>query len=77
MKLSELNPKLTMTGFLVFDCPCGKCGGRIRIALEPSKDARGQSWTHTGYFPQSLTLLPSVNAEHSHFWIRSGNIEGA
>ncbi len=74
MKLADLNPKLTDTNFLIFDCPCGQCGGRIRVALEPSKLANG----HSGQFP-NLTLHPSINSGpgYWHGWIKNGEVTQA
>ena len=73
MKLRDFSPVLKDSGFLVFDCPCGKCGGRIRVALAPTKDSHGQSWQHFGNFPD-LTLHPSVDAGCWHGWIWDGEM---
>lgn len=73
MKLSNLNPKLGSDSVLVFDCPCGKCGGRIRVPLAPATDSKGQSWQHTGELA-NLTLVPSVNAGCWHGHIQNGEI---
>ena len=73
MQLSELNPKITESGFLVFDCPCSKCGGRIRVPLHPAQDRDGQSWSHSGNL-ENITLQPSVNAGCWHGFISNGQI---
>lgn len=76
MKLTELNPKFGRDGFLVFDCPV--CNGdrahRIRVSLAPALDKRGQSWSHIGEFPDSLTLTPSVDAGCWHGFIKAGEV---
>lgn len=80
MKLKELNPKLSDNGILRFDCPsCSLKGDAhgIRVPLAPAVDQHGQSWNHTGQFPDTLTLTPSVDAGCWHGWIRSGEIVGA
>jgi hypothetical protein len=77
MKLSELDPKLSDSGFLRFDCPaCSKSWNAhgIRVPLAPAVDGRGQSWQHTGAFPDSLTLTPSVDAGCWHGRIVNGEI---
>ena len=73
MMLAELNPAIREPGILVFDCPCGKCGGRIRVSLAPERDARGQSWNHFGCV-ERLTLSPSVGAGCWHGHIVEGEI---
>jgi len=71
MKLSELNPKLT-EGILVFDCPCGQCGGKIRVQVGSGIGERDGKpvWQISGNFPE-ITLTPSVRADPC--W--HGNIE--
>jgi len=69
MKLNELNPKLT-EGILVFDCPCGQCGGKIRVQVGPSADKERGIWRISGNFPE-ITLTPSIRADPC--W--HGNIE--
>ena len=80
MRLSELDPKLSDTGYMRFDCPvCSTKGNAhaIRIPLSPAVDQHGQSWQHTGAFPDSLTVNPSVNAGCWHGWIKNGEVLGA
>jgi len=80
MKLRELDPKLSAaTGILVFNCPCGRCGGRIRLRVnsEPSRDPKALQWKMTGEFPDSLTLTPSINAGCWHGYIRDGEVRRA
>ena len=77
MRLTELNPKLSDSGFLRFDCPvCSPKGDAhgIRVPLAPARDQYGQSWQHTGVFPDSITVTPSVNAGCWHGFIRNGEI---
>lgn len=76
MMLVDLNPKSSAIngGFLVFDCPCGACAGRIRIPIAPTKDGRGLSWSCTGEYP-NITLSPSINAGCWHGWIVDGRIQ--
>lgn len=76
MKLRDLQPRFNGR-FLVFDCPCGKCGGRIRVALAPQQDSQGQAWNYTGEFPDSLSLTPSVNAGCWHGYITNGEVRPA
>lgn len=59
MRLSDLHPKLNGTaeaGTLRFDCPIREHGHKIRVPLGTSY------WHATGDFPDSFTVLPSVNA---------------
>lgn len=72
MRLSELSPKL-VADILVFDCPCGNCGGRVRVPLTPLIE-NGRSWQHSGEFLDSLSLTPSVNAGCWHGHITNGEI---
>lgn len=72
MTLRSLDPKLAENNVLVFDCPCGKCGGRVRVPLAPS--VGDCQWQHTGEFPDTLTLSPSVNAGCWHGHIVNGEI---
>jgi hypothetical protein len=71
--LAELDPKLSDTGFLRFDCPTCRTHG-IRVPLAPAVDQYGQSWQHTGEFPDTLTLMPSVDAGCWHGFIQDGQI---
>lgn len=79
MLLADLNPKLTESGYLVFDCPCGgiagtaDCGIRIRVPMHPTKDALGQTWAHTGQL-ERLTVSPSVGIGHWHGRIIGGEV---
>lgn len=73
MRLLDLNPTIKEPGVLVFDCPCNKCGGRVRVPLLPNTNDRGQGWTHTGCL-DNLTLTPSVNAGCWHGWIKDGSV---
>ena len=80
MKLRDLDPKLSDNGVLRFDCPTCTPNGNahgIRVALAPAVDRHGQSWQHTGEFPDTLTLSPSVNAGCWHGTIVNGEISGA
>ncbi len=77
MRLRDLNPKLSADGFLRFDCPtCTPQGNAhaIRVPLAPAVDQYGKSWQHTGEFPDSLTLTPSVNAGCWHGSITNGEM---
>lgn len=77
MKLADLDPKLSDDGILRFNCPvCSLIGNAhwIRVALAPAADRHGQSWQHTGEFPNSLTLTPSVDAGCWHGHIVNGEI---
>ena len=77
MKLRDLDPKLSDSGILRFDCPtCSPKGNAhgIRVPLAPAVDKYGQSWQHTGEFPDTLTLTPSVNAGCWHGSIKNGDI---
>ena len=75
MLLADLNPKLTETGYLVFDCPCGgaDCTTRIRVPLHPTHDALGQTWAHTGQL-ERLTVSPAVGIGHWHGRIIGGEV---
>jgi hypothetical protein len=75
MKLSELNPQY-VSGILMFDCPtCTKTDytHKIRVPLAPTV-SNGKSWQHTGEFPDTLTLTPSVNAGCWHGNITNGEV---
>jgi hypothetical protein len=75
MKLSDFDPRVK-GGFLIFDCPtCTPKGDAhgIRVPLAPAQDSHGQSWQHSGNFPD-LTLHPSVDAGCWHGWIRDGEM---
>ena len=82
MKLRDLDPRLrggdlASGAFLVFDCPaCSPKGDAhgIRVPLAPKVDQNGQSWQHSGEFPDTLTLSPSINAGCWHGWIENGEI---
>lgn len=75
-KLTDLDPRFE-GGFLVFDCPCGRCqdirenpdaernklfcDGRIRIPILPQPNG----WTRAGgEFPETLSLTPSILIGH-------------
>ena len=72
MKLRDLNPKF-VNGILVFDCPCGNCGGRVRVPVAPRVE-NDHSWQSSGEYPDMLTLTPSVNAGCWHGHITNGAI---
>jgi hypothetical protein len=74
MKLTELDPSWK-NGILVIDCPCGKCGGKIRVrtsqATGPAQTGDGPIWKASGEFPE-LTLSPSLNTGCWHGFIIKG-----
>jgi hypothetical protein len=83
MKLSELNPKLSDTGMLRFECPACTPRGMthsIRIALVGSNH-NVTKWDHnlSGWddpkFPDTLTLYPSVDAGCWHGHIRDWAVQ--
>lgn len=77
MKLCELDPKLDKSGFLRFDCPvCSKNGNThgIRVPLAPALDGQGHSWQYTGEFPNTLSLMPSIDVGCWHGFITNGEI---
>ena len=77
MRLTELDAKLTDDGILKFDSPsCTRSGNphAIRVALAPAKTAAGAAWHHTGKFPDTLTLEPSINAGCWHGYITNGEV---
>lgn len=79
VRLSDLDPKLA-GGFLRFDCPACSLNGNahgIRVPLLPQIDRFGQSWGHSGEFPDSLTLTPSIDAGCLHGHIVNGEIRRA
>ena len=75
MRLTELNVRLKQD-ILVFDCPCGKCGGRIRVPIGPERtvgpENPGGNWKWTGDFPTTISLEPSVDSGHWHGNITNG-----
>lgn len=76
MTLRDLNPKLS-GGFLRFDCPVCTANDnahKIRVPLAPATDRFGQSWQHTGEYPDTLTLRPSIDAGCWHGHITNGEI---
>jgi hypothetical protein len=75
MKLEDLNPRITDSNVLIFDCPCLQCGGRVRVPLKPTRNHRGESWDHSGKLP-NLTLVPSVDAGCWHGYVSNGIITG-
>lgn len=75
MKLTDLDARVK-NGVLIFDCPTCSASGNahgIRVALAPTVDVHGQSWQHSGEFP-NLTLTPSVDAGCWHGFITNGEI---
>jgi hypothetical protein len=70
MRLETLHPRLK-ENVLVFDCPCGQCGGRVRVPVADEK-VEGK-WKTTGIFP-NLTLDPSINAGCWHGNITNGEV---
>jgi len=72
MRLESLNARYR-NGILVFDCPCGKCAGKLRVpTTEATPDGKLQ-WAVSGEFP-NLTLTPSVDAGCWHGHIVDGNL---
>jgi hypothetical protein len=45
--------------------------------LTPAVDRNGRSWTHTGEFPETLSVTPSIDAGCWHGFITQGNITNA
>lgn len=74
MRLETLEPRWK-NGILVFNCPCGKCGGRLRartqLATGPKLTGDEHVWQVSGEYP-NLTLHPSVDAGCWHGWIKNG-----
>ena len=81
MRLESLEPRWR-AGVLTFDCPCGKCVGRIRVPTKlatpsPSDIAvNHHRWDVSGEFP-NLTLSPSVDAGCWHGFVREGEVTSA
>jgi len=76
MRLKDLDPKLSDAGFLRFCCPvCTPKGNAhsIRIPLAPTEH-KGLSWQHTGEFPDTLSVTPSINAGCWHGSITDGEV---
>lgn len=87
LPLAALDPKLTAEGILTFDCPACTPGlptskvtdnseqHRLRIPLKPAKNnQRGYSWDHSGEFPLTITLTPSVDAGCWHGFVTGGQV---
>jgi hypothetical protein len=58
----------------LFKCPCG-CGHVITLSLVSSRTPHWRVRLEAGLYP---TLYPSVqqlNGCHSHFWVKSGQID--
>lgn len=58
MRLADLHPTLEGAlddGVLLFDCPLGH-GHRMRVILGAG------GWSASGSFPDTLTVLPSIDA---------------
>jgi hypothetical protein len=63
MKLTDLNPCCYNETVFSMDCPCGKCGTRIRIYTGPKIETSPGGrpvWKASGTFPDTLTLEPSI-----------------
>lgn len=88
MNLRDLNPRLKGSveeGVLVFDCPSGKPHSiRVYIHSKPYGEkiapmatcGCGKShryWQAQGEFPDSLTLTPSINEQHTN--PKTGKVE--
>jgi hypothetical protein len=74
-RIEELAPTWRM-GVLVINCPCGQCGGRVRIRTQIAMAAAQpgeKTWMVSGQFPD-LTLKPSVDAGCWHGWITAGGV---
>lgn len=74
VRLSSLDPKF-YNGTLTFNCPCGKCGGRIRVHVAKeigSRDGR-PVWAMSGDFPE-ITIAPSIDAKCWHGNITDGEV---
>jgi hypothetical protein len=70
MRLTDLDPKLTALT-LRFDCPACSLAGKshgIRIPVA------GSHWTVSGEFPDSLTVLPSIDSGCWHGFITNGEV---
>lgn len=78
MRLSELDPKLSASGILRFDCPACSPKGHahgIRVALSPPAPYEyGKTWQRTGEYPETLTLHPSIDAGCWHGQITNGEM---
>jgi hypothetical protein len=63
MRLRDLDPKLSDSGWLRINCPVcvGDKAHSLRIPLFPAHTSDGKSWQRTGEFPDTLTVTPSVN----------------
>lgn len=61
---------------LTFTCP--NCKGlnqhRIRVTLDPVQDRFGQAYKHSGVFPDTLTLDPSINVGCWHGHVTNGEV---
>lgn len=73
MRLSSLDPKLSDNKVLRFDCPkCSQPGinncHAVRVPLE------GSHWTYSGEFPETLTVMPSIDIGCWHGFISNGDV---
>jgi len=78
MRLSELDPKLSDSGWLRFTCPVCSLKGNahgVCIPLAPAVDRYGQSWQHTGEFPETLSVTPSIDVGCWHGFITNGEVK--
>jgi hypothetical protein len=77
MRITDFDPRWK-AGVLVIDCPCGKCGGRIRVRTQlaegPKQTGDEHIWQVSGEFPD-LTLTPSVDAGCWHGFITNGDVK--
>jgi hypothetical protein len=71
VRLTVLNPRIIEL-ILTFDCPCGKCGGRLRVPLDGAMTAK-PTWAWNGNL-SDLTLHPSINSGCWHGWIKDGEV---
>lgn len=75
MRLETLDARWK-EGVLTFDCPCGKCAGKLRVPTThaaPETHPIGMRWQASGEFP-NLTILPSVDAGCWHGFITNGEV---
>lgn len=85
MMLRDLSPELagsTANGVLWFDCPRSGCEHQVRVPISQGpyheRDVGGgkvKVWQATGEFPDSLSLIPSVNVGCWHGFVQNGEVK--
>jgi hypothetical protein len=86
VRLQELNAEVRGDDTLVFDCPCGQCGSKVRLFFGSKQIMNGKRcvFEASGEFPDTFSLKPAIRllawfgglkaCRGWHGWVTGGEV---